>query len=178
MLLQYPKLSNTSKVACYDDYRKAHHTFIRAYKNLYEEVAGFSLLPERFINEASPIIERFIEKTEYAPPSIEKKIHMQVIRDFVSRFYDFIDEATELFTEHQALADQAIAYMEKVSFINQRNTGKQPTEAEQDYLVLLSDLDRLTIGLKVVREQVDITCADLENIKPVWEKIRGSIDEE
>ncbi len=175
MLLQYPKLSTSATVRHYDDYRKLHHDFIRSYKALYEDVAGFSLLPERFINEAGPIIEKFLG--EHCPSSTPagKRMQLQVITDFISRFYDFMDDATEMFVEHQALSDQTLAYMQKVSLLSKEDGEECIYNYKDGYYTLAAELEKLNVGLIAVREQVDETADDLDLLKPVWEKIRENI---
>ena len=172
MLLQYPKLSNTARVAHYDDYRKAHRDFMKVYKVLYEEVCGFSFLPERFIKEAEPIIERYLEKDSN---SQELRIGLLAITDFINNFYLFMDEATEMFTEHQALAGQTLKYMEKVSFLNRKNQDKFVKDCEEDYIQLIPDLNRLRITLAAVKEKVDQTNESLDHLRPIWERKRDRI---
>jgi hypothetical protein len=172
MLLQYPKLSNTARVAHYEDYRKAHRDFMKVYKVLYEEVCGFSFLPERFIKEAEPIIERYLEKDAN---SQELRIGLLAITDFINNFYLFMDEATEMFTEHQALAAQTLKYMEKVSFLNRKNQDRFVKDCEEDYVQLMPDINRLRAALNAVKEKVDQTNESLDHLRPVWERIRDKI---
>jgi len=172
MLLQYPKLSNTARVAHYEDYRKAHRDFMKVYKVLYEEVCGFSFLPERFIKEAEPIIERYLEKDAN---SQELRIGLLAITDFINNFYLFMDEATEMFTEHQALAGQTLKYMEKVSFLNRKNQDRYIKDCEEDYIQLIPDLNRLRMTLSAVKEKVEQTNESLDHLRPIWERIRDKI---
>jgi hypothetical protein len=172
MLLQYPKLSNTASVAHYEDYRKAHHEFMRAYKVLYEEVSSFSFLPERFIHEAEPVVDRYLDKKAHGE---EHRIGLQVITDFIDNFYVFMDEATEMFTEHQALAAHTIKYMEKISFLNRKNQDRYIRDCEDDYVQLMPDLNRLKNSLADVKVKVDQTTASLTQLKPVWERIKDKI---
>jgi len=172
MLLQYPKLSNSAQVAHYEDYRKAHHEYMKVYKVLYEEVCSFSFLPEKFIQEAEPVIDQYLNKTS---SSVQQRIGLQVITDFINNFYGFMDEATEMFTEHQALAGQTMKYMEKVSFLNRKNQDRYIRDCEDDYLQLIPDLNRLKDSLTQVREKVDQTSGSLNRLKPVWERIKDKI---
>ena len=171
MLLQYPKLSNSAEVAHYEDYRKAHHEYMKVYKVLYEEVCGFSFLPEKFIQEAEPVIDRYLNK----PSDADQKIGLQVITYFISNFYACMDEATEMFTEHQALAGQTMKYMEKVSFLNRKNQDKYIRDCEDDYLQLMPDLNKLRDSLVLVSEKVYKTSQTLNHLKPVWERIKDKI---
>lgn len=175
MLLQYPKLSNSSDVAHYEDYRKAHHDFMKAYKNLYEDVSSFSLLPERFIQQAEPVIDRYLNKP--APSGSEHRIGLQVISDFINNFYVFMDDATEMFTEHQALAGHTMKYIEKVSFLNRKNQDRYIRDCEDDYLQLMPELENLREILYMVRDKVDTTSRNLDRLKPVWERIKDKISE-
>ena len=91
MLLQYPKLSKSAHVAHYEDYRKAHNDFIKLYRGLYNEVSGFAMIPEKFINEAEPVIDHYLDSISQEP---QRSIGLQVITDFIDNFYVFMDEAT------------------------------------------------------------------------------------
>ena len=173
MLLQYPKLSNSAHVARYEDYRKAHHDFMKSYKVLYEDVSVFSTLPERFIQEAEPVIDRYLNKVTDAAE--QQKIGLQAITDFISNFYVFMDDATEMFTEHQALAGHAMRYLEKVSFLNRKNQDRYIRECEDDYLQLMPELNDLREILYMVRDKVDTTSKDLNRLKPIWERIKDKI---
>ena len=172
MLLQYPKLSTSAHVAHYEDYRKAHTDFMKLYRNLYEEVCGFALIPEKFINEAEPVIDRYLDQVE---KDDHRNIGIQVIADFINNFYVFMDETTEMFTEHQALAGQTMRYMERVAFLNRKNQKRFIRDCEDDYLQLIPELTRLKETLLQVKEKVDQTTETLDSLKPVWEKIRQRI---
>ncbi len=173
MLLQYPKLSNSADVARYEDYRKAHQEFMKAYKALYEDVSSFSLIPERFIQQAEPVIDQYLTKQN--EPGAEQRIALQAITDFITNFYTFMDEATEMFTEHQALAGHTMKYLEKVSFLNRKNQDRYIRECEDDYLQLMPELNDLREILYMVRDKVDTTSRDLNRLKPIWEKIKDKI---
>ena len=173
MLLQYPKLSNSAHVAHYEDYRKAHQEFMKAYKLLYEDVSSFSLLPEKFIQQAEPVIDNYLSKP--VDSRAEQRLGLQVITDFISKFYVFMDEATEMFTEHQALAGHAMRYLEKVSFLNRKNQDQYIRDCEDDYLQLMPELNNLREILYMVRDKVDTTSRDLSRIKPTWERIKDRI---
>ena len=175
MLLQYPKLSKSSGVAHYEDYRKAHHDFMKAYKGLYGDVSSFSMLPEKFIQQAEPVIDLYLSKATDA--SAQQRIGLQVISEFISNFYVFMDEATEMFTEHQALAGHTIRYLEKVSFLNRKNQDRYIRDCEDDYLQLMPDLENLREILYMVRDKVDTTSRNLDRLKPVWERIKDRIAE-
>jgi len=172
MLLQYPKLSNTAEVAHYEHYRKAHQDFMKVYKVLYEEVCNFSFLPEKFIQETEPVIDRYLNNISNAE---QQRIGLQVITDFISNFYLFMDEATEMFTEHQALAGQTMKYMEKVSFLNRKNQDRYIRDCEDDYLQLIPELNKLRDILVEARKKVDKTNHSLNQLKPVWERIKDKI---
>jgi hypothetical protein len=163
MLLQYPKLSNSSRVAHYEDYRKAHRDFMKVYKVLYEEVCGFSFLPEKFIQEAEPIIDQYLEKDASTQ---QLRIGLLAITDFINNFYLFMDEATEMFTEHQALAGQTMKYMEKVSFLNRKNQDRYIRDCEEDYVQLIPELNSLRVALNRVKEKVEKTNESLVQLKP------------
>jgi hypothetical protein len=174
MLLQYPKLTGTTTIAHYDDYRKMHHHFIRSYKILYEEVAGFSLLPEKFVKDAEPIIQRYLDTTD-SPAEGERRIQLQAITDFISRFYEFMDNATEMFVEHQALCDQTVAYMEKVGHLNYKHQGENPADFEEDYIPLIPYLERLNENVAVVKKKENQVVRDLASLRPDWETIKEKI---
>ena len=173
MLLQYPKLSNSAEVAHYEDYRRAHHEYMKVYKVLYEDVSNFSLSPERFIQEAEPLIDRYLHKSSEG--SSEQRFSLQVIADFINDFYVFMDDATEMFTEHQALARQTMKYMEKVSFLNRKNQDRFIRDCEDDYLQLMPDLNKLKESLYTVKNKVDRTSTTLTQLRPVWDRIKGRI---
>lgn len=175
MLLQYPKLSGTSVVAHYNDYRKMHHHFIRIYKVLYEDVSGFAHLPQKFIEEAEPVIDRYLAKAAGENELPTQKTRMQIFTDFINRFYRFTDEATEMFTEHQALAEQTVEYMQKVSFLNEKNHGRNIRDCEDEYTQLMPELNRLNRELERVRQKVDAAENDLNHLKPLWDKLRDRI---
>lgn len=175
MLLQYPKLSNSAQVAHYEDYRKIHYDFMKLYKQLYEDVCRFSLLPEKFIQEAEPVIDTYLNKSANA--ASERKLGLQVITDFINNFYIFMDEATEMFTEHQTLTRQTMKYMERVSFLNRKNQDRYIRECEDDYLQLIPELYKLQDNLTLVRDKVDITGRNMNLLKPVWERIKNKISE-
>ena len=172
MLLQYPALSNLAEVAHYEDYRRAHHEYMKVYKVLYEDVSNFSLSPERFIQEAEPLIERYLHKPD---GTTEHRFSLMVISDFINDFYIFMDDATEMFTEHQLLARQTMKYMEKVSFLNRKNQDRFIRDCEDDYLQLMPDLDILKETLYSVKSKVDRTSTTLTQLRPVWERIKGKI---
>ena len=86
-----------------------------------------------------------------------------------------MDEATEMFTEHQALAGQTMKYMEKVSFLNRKNQDKYIRDCEDDYLQLMPDLNKLRDSLVLVSEKVYKTSQTLNHLKPVWERIKDKI---
>ncbi len=173
MLLQYPKLSNSADVAHYEDYRKSHYDFMKAYKLLYEDVSSFSLLPERFIQQAEPIIDNYLNRP--TDSGNDQKMGLQVITEFITNFYVFMDDATEMFTEHQALAGQTMKYIEKVSFLNRKNQDCYIRECEDDYVQLMPELNRLKEILYSVRDKVDSTGNHLNRLKPVWERIKDKI---
>ena len=172
MLLQYPKLSSSAHVARYEDYRKAHNEFMKLYRGLYNEVCGFSLIPEKFIQEAEPVIDRYLDKVA---GESQRSIGLEVIADFINNFYVFMDDATEMFTEHQALAGQTMKYMERVAFLNRKNQKRYIRDCEDDYLQLMPELSRLKDSLTQVKDKVDQTTETLDSLKPVWERIRHKI---
>jgi len=174
MLLQYPKLTGTTTIAHYEDYRNLHHNFIKAYKGLYEEVAGFSLIPEKFVKEAEPVIQKYLDNTS-APAVGERKIQLQAITDFISKFYEFMDNATEMFVEHQALCDQTVAYMEKVSDLNFRHKGQNLADFEDDYLQMIPYLEKLNQGLALVQKKESQVARDMAGLRPDWETIKRKI---
>jgi len=176
MLLEYPKLvSHKGGYIHYDDYQRLHRTYIRAYKQLYEDVAAFSILPERFIHQAEPIIEKYLEDYKLTEASDQKQ-WLRVITDFISRFYEFMDEATEMFTEHQSLADETYAFLQRVSLLEAKYNEDKSRESEQEFVKLIPELHHLATCLKVVREAVDNTSARLQNLEPVWQDIKGKIN--
>jgi|GEM_PF-2066277 hypothetical protein len=175
MLLQYPKLSNSADVARYEDYRKSHQDFMKVYKLLYGEVSSFSLIPERFIQQAEPVIDAYLARQSNR--DVEQRIALQAITDFISNFYTFMDEATEMFTEHQALAGHTMKYLEKVSFLNRKNQDRCIRECEGDYLQMMPELNDLKEILYMVRDKLDTTSRNLNRLKPVWERIKDKISQ-
>ena len=146
---------------------------MKAYKLLYEDVSSFSLMPEKFIQEAEPVIDGYLSKPIDTSP--ELRIGLQVITEFINNFYVFMDEATEMFTEHQALAGHAMRYLEKVSFLNRKNQDRYIVECEDDYLQLMPELNNLREILYMVRDKVDTTSQNLNRLKPIWERIKYRI---
>lgn len=168
-------MNGNSNIARYEDFRKRHHTYINLYKDLFDDVAVFSSVPDKFIKEVSPVVEEYIEKANYIIPA-EQRLQMEVIREFIKRFYQFIDLATEMFEGHQTLATQTAAYMQRVSDLNKKNDKKLIEECEAEYVELLPELNGLNAELLKVRTRVDATRRDLKSIRPIWVKIKFNLE--
>jgi hypothetical protein len=167
MVLQYPKLSETAGIVHYSDYLKMHQDYMQHYKKLYEDVAGFSLLPEKFINEAEPVIDKYLRIYSNSRTE-EGRLRLIEITDFMSVFHEFMDETTDMFLEHQTLSEQTFNYLQQLSAIGKKQEGKRLIDFEADYVQLIPGLEQLTKSLYRVRNTVDTITADLERLKPLW----------
>ena len=175
-MLQYPDQGDSVGVFHYDDYRRLHYEFLHSYKTLYENVGGFVTLPEKFIKQAEPVIEKYLQKDFQLLYSADKKLRVQVITDFINRFYEFIDEVTEMFIVHQSLSEQALEYLDRVSVLN-RKSDNRVVGYEEPYVKLIPELQNLLKTLRLAKEKADLTLVQLDSLKPVWEKIKGLVEE-
>src|SRR5271167_328012 len=111
MILEYPKVAKPTVIADYEDYQKMHHRFIVSYRALFEDISAFSLLPEKFITEAEPVIDHFLNKLySSATKSSDDHIRLKVVVDFITRFHEFMDDATDMFAKHQSLTNKTLHY--------------------------------------------------------------------
>lgn len=184
MLLQNPKLGKKSLSALtLRDYQRYHRVYIRAYKRLHDEVAAFSVLPERFVEQVEPAIEKYLSKYENSSKSDSQTDFLRVLTDFITRFHAFMNEATEMFNEHQLLSDETFTYLQRMAEISTRFPGAgrqgQPagvqTNAEKDYIALIPELEHLLNSLAVVKSTVRATEEQLRGLEPYWIEIKGRI---
>ena len=82
-----------------------------------------------------------------------------------------MDEATEMFTEHQSLSEQTYDYLVQLSEIGRKNEGRRLLECEEDYLELIPALENLNSSFDRVRATVNTTVDDMEKLRPVWADI-------
>ncbi len=154
----------------YDDYCVKHEDFVNAYKTLYDDVAVFSVLPEQFINEADPVIQRFIGSIDSTAAKNGDKEKLQTISGFIERFYAFTDSATAMFAEHEIMAEQTVLYLQDLARL------KRPrAHMEDTYVQLVPLLERLEIALISLQLKVDYLKVELELLRPVWMQIAGQL---
>ncbi|HWB64186.1 MAG TPA: hypothetical protein VG603_11785 [Chitinophagales bacterium] len=173
MLLQYPKLSESVNVALYDDYIELYRQFIIAYRKLHNDVAAFSLLPERFINEAEPVIDKFLSSFSRTGKSEAADEKLKTITDFISRFYNFTDRTTEMFMEHEALAGRTVSFIKKSAAIKADTTALGPGGLK--YYDAIPELENLQKEIAHVQMLADDASEDLKSLAPLWQKISESL---
>lgn len=147
----------------YETYCLRHDVFIGEYKMLYDDVAVFSALPEKFIDEADPVIQQFIESIKDEKTRAVDQERLKAITAFIERFYVFTDNATAMFEEHQIMADQTILYLQDVIKVKKTSANFNQTFAQ-----LIPVLEKLEMALTSLQLKVDYLKVELGMLKPVW----------
>ena len=156
-------MTNSTLTETFEVYCTRHDRFITEYKNLYDDVAVFSALPEQFINDADPVIREFIDGIKDEKTNVVNQQKLKAITGFIERFYAFTDSATAMFSEHQAMADQTILYLQDMA----RMKGV-PGSFDTNYTQLLAPLEKLELALTSLQLKVDYLKIELELLRPVW----------
>jgi hypothetical protein len=156
---------STTTVITYDEYCIKHEAFVNTYKDLYDEIAVFSVLPEQFINEADPIIQRFIESIDN-PVKQRDQEKLKTVTGFIERFYAFTDSATAMFAEHQIMTEQTVQYLQDLMRLK-----KPRINLDDTYVQLLPLLEKLELSLTALQMKADYLKVELELLRPIWTSI-------
>jgi regulator of replication initiation timing len=151
----------------YNQYMQLHRNFSETYTMVYRHVMDFYPLPQKFIQEAAPKVDSYVEDFwthKNAPP--ENSSFRELVF-FAQSFKQFATEANNVFEEYKGLHGQSNKYMKAIFSL------KQNTNAGADeYAKLIPVLNKLITGFEDVKQKTEKAAKKLQKLQMEWTSLK------
>ena len=154
----------------YEQYMKLHRRFSETYTTVYKYVMDFYPQPQKFIQEAAPKVESYVEDFwdhKNAPP--ENGSFRELVF-FAQDFKEFAANANNVFEEYKVLHSQSGNYIKTIFRL------KEKSEANcNDYAKLIPELNKLITGFDQVKQKTDMAAKELQKLQIEWGSLSGKM---
>jgi hypothetical protein len=147
----------------YEHYIKLHRRFSETYTTVYKYVMDFYPQPQRFIQEAAPKVECYVEDFwdhKNAPP--ENGSFRELVF-FAQDFKEFAANANNVFEEYKVLHSQSGNYIKTIFRLKEKSEVKR-----DDYAKLIPVLSKLITGFEEVKLKTDKAAKELQKLQTEW----------
>ncbi len=160
----------------YEQYIMLHRDFSKAYSQVYKHVMEFYPLPQKFIKEAKPEIDTYVEKFAVDPGDPEKHDTFDNLLYFARNFKDFAAHANEVYEEYKGLHGESGEYIKSVFRLKEKCNG--PDHGDSEFAKLIPALNKLIGGFKRVEQKTNEAARNLQQLQSDWRKLKENIDPE
>jgi hypothetical protein len=150
----------------YEQYMRLHRNFSETYTTVYKHVMDFYPLPQKFIQEAAPKVESYVEDFwdhKNAPPENDS---FREIVFFARNFKEFAANANNVFEEYKGLHGQSGNYIKAIFRLKEKSVA-----GGDDYAKLIPVLNKLIDGFEEVKQKTDKAAKDLQKLQMEWSSL-------
>ncbi len=159
----------------YAQYESLHRDFSKTYMRVYKHVMDFYPLPQKFIQEATPEIDKYVEKLSGAVGTTEGT-SFQALFGFAKNFQAFAADANKVFEEYQGLQAESGRYIKNVFRLNERN--QNPADGAPEFAKLIPVLTRLVGGFKSIEQKTNEAARNLQQLQNEWRRLKANTSNE
>lgn len=156
----------------YEQYVMLHRDFSKTYSQVYKHIMDFYPLPEKFIHEAAPEIETYIEKLAAGATGPDGDSSFQQLTYFARNVKAFATTANEVFEEYKGLHGESGSYIKKVFRLKELCMDD---DAGDEFARLIPVLKKLIGGFKQIDEKTDQAAKNLQKLQSEWISLKANL---
>ena len=147
----------------YEHYMTLHRSFSEAYTTVYKHVMDFYPQPQKFIQEAAPKVDDYVEDFWDHKNALHENSSFRTLVFFAQNFKKFAENANNVFEEYKVLHSQSGNYIKTIFRLKEKNV-----EDCNDYAKLIPTLNKLITGFEEVKQKTDKAAKELEKLQMEW----------
>ena len=156
----------------YEQYEQLHRDFSKTYLKVYKHVMDFYPLPQKFIQEATPEIDSYVEKLSGRDNGPDGGRSFQALFCFAKNFQAFAADANHVFEEYQQLQSESGHYIKNVFRLKEKSTG--PDSGATEFARLIPVLTRLVGGFKRIEQKTEAADQNLQQLQNEWRRLKAN----
>jgi len=156
----------------FEQYEQLHRDFSKTYMKVYKHVMDFYPLPQKFIREAAPEIDNYVEKLSAGDASPEGGRSFQALFSFAKDFQAFASDANKVFEEYQELQSESGRYIKTVFKLNERHQSRN--EGATEFASLIPVLTRLVGGFQRIEKKTEEAAKNLRQLQNEWRRLKAN----
>ena len=156
----------------YDQYLHLHQNFSEEYARVYKHVMDFYPQPQKFIREASPEIDSYIEQFWQNENSSHENEAFRKLVFFANNFKSFATHANSVFEQFKGLHGESGNYIKTVFKLKE----KIPPGRNPEYTRLVPVLKKLISGFEQIKQKTDETANNLRQLQTEWGSLKQKMN--
>jgi hypothetical protein len=160
----------------YEQYEILHRDFSKAYAQVYKHVMDFYPQPQKFIQEATPEIDTYVEKLSATANKQDEEGSFQALFYFAKNFKAFAAEANDVFEEYKGLQGESGSYIKSVFRLKEKNPGNYSGAAE--FTKLVPVLNKLIGGFRRIEQKTEENAKAFRQLQNEWRRLKANIGPE
>ena len=154
----------------YQQYLALHRNFSESYSQVYKHVMDFYPQPQKFIKEAAPEIDSYVERFSAYRTRVAGEESFQQFFYFAKSFKEFATETNGVFEEYQGLHGESGNYIKTIFKLKEKGYGD--TEDSTQYVELIPVLSKLIGGFEHVEKKTEEAAKRLQQLQSEWGNIK------
>ena len=157
----------------YEQYVMLHRDFSQVYSKMHKHIMEFYPVPQKFIQEAAPEIDIYVEK--FSANAVDPGCHYSFdsLLFFAKNLKAFAADTNEVFEEYKGLHGESGDYIKKVFRLKEKS-GDEGAELTQ----LIPALNHLIGGFRRIEQKTNEAAKNLLQLQSEWRKLKANIDPE
>jgi len=154
-------------------YETLHRDFSKTYSKVYKHVMDFYPQPQKFIQEATPEIDTYVEKLSANAESPVGGGSFQALFSFARNFKAFAADADAVFEEYKELHSESGNYIKNVFRLKEKS--HDAITGASDFARLIPVLNKLITGFKKIERKTDEAERNLQKLQSEWRRLKANI---
>ena len=158
----------------YEQYMTLHRDFSQAYSKVYKHVMDFYPLPQKFIKDAAPEIDSYVEKFSAIEKAPDQRDSFEDFFYFAKNFKEFAANANGVFEEYKGLHGESGNYIKTIFKLKERHRSSH--DEPEEYVRLIPVLNKLIGGFKDVKQKTDEAAKNLQQLQSEWGSLKEKMN--
>jgi len=158
----------------YEQYLVLHRNFSDTYAQVYKHVMDFYPLPQKFIKEATPELDGYIEKFWAHENSPVEGESFRNLVFFAKNFREFANNANGIFEEYQGLHGESGKYIKTIFKLKEKIPAG--VNASNEYTRLVPVLKKLITGFEQIKQKTEKTAKNLQLLQAEWGSLKSKMN--
>jgi hypothetical protein len=155
----------------YEQYLLLHRGFSETYSKVYKQVTDFYPLPQKFILEAAPEIDGYVEGFWEHKNDPHESDSFRDLVFFANNFQAFTLHANHVFNEYKELHSESDRYIKTIFRLKEKKLADV-----SDYAQLVPVLNKLITGFQQVKQKTDEAAKKLRQLQADWGSIKEKMN--
>lgn len=160
----------------YQQFTMLHRDFSKTYSQVYKHVMDFYPEPQKFIQEAKPEIDTYVEKISMQESHPESQHTFKAVLYFATNFKEFADTTNNVFEEYKNLHSESDHYIKDIFKLKER--GQDAETHQNEFTKLIPVLNKLITGFKRIEQKTDETAKTFQQLQSEWAKLKTTLHSE